>query len=331
MGAEAPQWLFSSFVDALQEIGATASRAECEAEARDLVARWSAPERTAHSFRHLINVLAHIDELSSSVHDPDVLRVAAWYHGAILDRAPCSARDELDPSAPASNCPDLTRARLEGLEVSEDVITRVLELIHNIARHEAARDDIDAQVLVDADLARLADSPRDFKKYCENLREEYHAIDDLTYYTARRNAIRRLLARETVYHTAAAQEWEDTARANLEVELLRLEDRIRALNPDADLNDTDDGDEPLIPATKKAAPIDAGVKSDDEALPCADTVIIKRKQLKKNQATPAEEVPTTTGVLPVLAPVEDEVLPPAAADDDDASSLETAIDALNVP
>lgn len=331
MGAEAPQWLFSSFVDALQEIGATASRAECEAEARDLVARWSAPERTAHSFRHLINVLAHIDELSASVHDPDILRVAAWYHGAILDRTPCTARDELDPSATASNCPDLTRSRLEGLGVSEDVITRVLELILTISRHEAARDDTDAQVLVDADLARLADSPRDFKKYCENLREEYHAVDDLTYFTARRNAIRRLLARETVYHTTAAQEWEDTARANLEVELLRLEERIRALNPDANLDDTDDDDAPVVPAVRKSPAVDPGTRADEDGLPPAETVIIKRKQLKKNQAAAAEETPTTTGVLPVLAPVEEDAVPPVAGDDDDASSLETAIDALNVP
>lgn len=333
MGAEAPQWLFNSFVDALQEIGATASRPECEAEARDLIARWSAPERTAHSFRHLINVLAHIDELSASVHDPDVLRVAAWYHGAVLDRTPCTARDALDPSTTASNCPDLTRERLEKLGVSEDVILRVLELIDNIARHEAARDDTDAQVLVDADLARLADSPRDFKKYCENLREEYCAIDDLTYYTARRNAIRRLLARETVFHTTAAQEWEDTARANLEVELLRLHERIRSLDPDADIDEPAEADEPIIPVEKRTtstSAADPAAKSDEDA-PAVETVIIKRKQLKKNQATPAEDVPTSTGVLPTLAPLEEEPPAPTGGDDDDASSLETAIDSLNVP
>lgn len=333
MGAEAPQWLFNSFVDALQEIGATASTPECEAEARDLVARWSAPERTAHSFRHLINVLAHIDELSATVHDPDVLRVAAWYHGAVLDRRPCSAHDTLDPSAPASNCPDLTRTRLEKLGVSEDVITRVLELIDTVARHEAARDDTDAQVLVDADLARLADSPRDFKKYCENLREEYHAVDDLTYYTARRNAIRRLLARETVFHTTAAQEWEDAARANLEVELLRLQERIRSLNPQADVDEPAEADEPVILAQKRgtgASAADDTVRSDEDS-PAGETVIIKRKQLKKNQPVLAEDVPTSTGVLPALAPVEEEPAAPAGGDDDVASSLETAIDSLNVP
>lgn len=333
MGAEAPQWLFNSLVDALEEIGATASTAECEAEARDLVARWSAPERTAHSFRHLINVLAHIDELSANVHDPDVLRVAAWYHGAVLDRTPCTARDALDPSALASNCPDLTRTRLEKLGVSEDVITRILELIDTVACHEAARDDIDAQVLVDADLARLADSPRDFKKYCENLREEYHAIDDLTYFTARRNAIRRLLARETVYHTTAAQEWEDTARANLEVELLRLQEHIRTLDPEAEVDDALEAEETIIPTEKRAAaPLssESAITADEDA-PAVETVIIKRKQLKKNQTILAEDVPTTTGVLPILAPLDEEPTTPSAGDDDDASSLETAIDSLDVP
>ena len=45
MGADAPQWLFSSFVDAMQEIGASAPIPLLEAEARDLISRWNAKGR----------------------------------------------------------------------------------------------------------------------------------------------------------------------------------------------------------------------------------------------------------------------------------------------
>ena len=40
-----------------------------------------------HNVRRLMNTLTHIDEISSSAHDPDILRVAAWYHGAFLNKA----------------------------------------------------------------------------------------------------------------------------------------------------------------------------------------------------------------------------------------------------
>ena len=41
MGAQAPQWLLTSFVDAMQQIGATASQTDLEQESVDLAQRWS--------------------------------------------------------------------------------------------------------------------------------------------------------------------------------------------------------------------------------------------------------------------------------------------------
>ena len=78
MGADAPQWLFSSFVDAMQEIGASAPIPVLEAEARDLISRWNARGRFLHNTRHLLKTLSRIDEIASTAHDPDVLRVALW-------------------------------------------------------------------------------------------------------------------------------------------------------------------------------------------------------------------------------------------------------------
>ena len=64
MGAQAPQWLLTSFVDAMQQIGATATRSDLETESVDLAERWSAPERQLHNVRRLMNTLTHIDEIS---------------------------------------------------------------------------------------------------------------------------------------------------------------------------------------------------------------------------------------------------------------------------
>ena len=87
MGAQAPQWLLTSFVDAMQQIGATAAVTDLEHEGADLMQRWNAPNRQLHNLRRLMNTLTHIDEIASSAHDPDILRVAAWYHGAFLNKA----------------------------------------------------------------------------------------------------------------------------------------------------------------------------------------------------------------------------------------------------
>ena len=87
MGAQAPQWLLTSFVDAMQQIGATAAETDLEHEGADLMQRWNAPNRQLHNLRRLMNTLTHIDEIASSAHDPDILRVAAWYHGAFLNKA----------------------------------------------------------------------------------------------------------------------------------------------------------------------------------------------------------------------------------------------------
>ena len=57
MGAQAPQWLLTSFVDAMQQIGATATQSELETESVDLAERWSAPERQMHNLRRLMNTL----------------------------------------------------------------------------------------------------------------------------------------------------------------------------------------------------------------------------------------------------------------------------------
>ncbi len=319
MGAEAPQWLFSSFTDTMQEIGATAPVAQLEAEAGELVARWSDEGRRLHNTRHLINVLAHIDELAATAHDPDVLRVAAWYHGAALNRCLSVKLKGADPVSAAGVCVNVTRERLTALGVSEDVVDRVAELLTFLARHRAPRTDVDAQVLVDADLAMLAVSPQEYKKFRENLRAEISDVDEVAYLEARRAVVKKLLSFDPLYQSPLGEAWESAARANLEVELAKLDSALcacGAATADCDDETTEDDD---LPDTVH-----------DEDVTATGTIIIKRRHLKKNvcQDVPSDEL-TSTGVLPKLAPVEP--APAASTEKDSASSLEMAIEALDLP
>ena len=298
MGADAPQWLFSSFVDAMQEIGASAPVPLLEAEARDLISRWNAKGRILHNTRHLIKTLARIDEIASTAHDPDVLRVALWYQGAVLNRSFDVFQRGTNSDEQEFSALYHARSRMEALGLSEDVISRVQELMMALFTHRADPSDMDAQVLIDADLGMLAASPQDFKRFRESLREECPDLCDTDYVRARRLAIKKILAREQIFHSPLALAWEESARANLEAESAKLARVLKAYAPDVDLNEPEEDVEPEEHHET--------LSSDTLA---SGTMIIRRRHLNikshtepfapvDTPSTPAESSPSAVVELP---------------------------------
>lgn len=317
MGAQAPQWLLTSFVDAMQQIGATATETDLEHEGADLMQRWNAPNRQLHNVRRLMNTLTHIDEIASSAHDPDILRVAAWYHGAFLNKALEIKLGGFQANFATTRCIDHAHNRLTNLGVADEVVARIDELIAFLTRHRAPRSDFDAQVLVDADLAGLACSPQDYKKLRTSLRAELSELDDLQFVKARLALVKKLLSYETIYQSPLGSAWENTARANLEVELTRLDRekaQLCAATPTEDADDSDDSDDVE--------------EVEDDSVTSTGTLIIKRRSIKKRipVVSPDNEV-TSTGVLP--RKIED--LHDTDEDEEATSSLESAVESLDLP
>ena len=317
MGAQAPQWLLTSFVDAMQQIGATAAVTDLEHEGADLMQRWNAPNRQLHNLRRLMNTLTHIDEIASSAHDPDILRVAAWYYGAFLNKALEIKLGGFQANFAATRCIDHAHNRLTNLGVADEVVARIDELIAFVTRHRAPRSDFDAQVLVDADLAGLACSPQDYKKIRTALRAELSELDDLQFVKARLALVKKLLSYETIYQSPLGSAWENTARANLEVELTRLDRekaQLCAATPTEDADDSDDSDDVE--------------EVEDDSVTSTGTLIIKRRSIKKRipVVSPDNEV-TSTGVLP--RKIED--LHDTDEDEEATSSLESAVESLDLP
>ena len=317
MGAQAPQWLLTSFVDAMQQIGATATETELEHEGADLMQRWNAPNRQLHNVRRLMNTLTHIDEIASSAHDPDILRVAAWYHGAFLNKALEIKLGGFQANFAATRCIDHAHNRLTNLGVADEVVARIDELIAFLTRHRAPRSDFDAQVLVDADLAGLACSPQDYKKLRTSLRAELSELDDLQFVKARLALVKKLLSYETIYQSPLGSAWENTARANLEVELTRLDREKAQLCAATQTEDADDSDDS-----------DDVEEVEDDSVTSTGTLIIKRRSIKKRipVVSPDNEV-TSTGVLP--RKIED--LHNTDEDEEATSSLESAVESLDLP
>ena len=317
MGAQAPQWLLTSFVDAMQQIGATATETDLEHEGADLMQRWNAPNRQLHNLRRLMNTLTHIDEIASSAHDPDILRVAAWYYGAFLNKALEIKLGGFQANFAATRCIDHAHNRLTNLGVADEVVARIDELIAFVTRHRAPRSDFDAQVLVDADLAGLACSPQDYKKIRTALRAELSELDDLQFVKARLALVKKLLSYETIYQSPLGSAWENTARANLEVELTRLDREKAQLCAATQTEDTDDSDDS-----------DDMEEVEDDSVTSTGTLIIKRRSIKKRipVVSPDNEV-TSTGVLP--RKIED--LHDTDEDEEATSSLESAVESLDLP
>ena len=317
MGAQAPQWLLTSFVDAMQQIGATATETDLEHEGADLMQRWNAPNRQLHNVRRLMNTLTHIDEIASSAHDPDILRVAAWYYGAFLNKALEIKLGGFQANFSATRCIDHAHNRLTNLGVADEVVARIDELIAFVTRHRAPRSDFDAQVLVDADLAGLACSPQDYKKIRTALRAELSELDDLQFVKARLALVKKLLSYETIYQSPLGSAWENTARANLEVELTRLDREKAQLCAATQTEDTDDSDDS-----------DDMEEVEDDSVTSTGTLIIKRRSIKKRiPVVSTDNEVTSTGVLP--RKIED--LHDTDEDEEATSSLESAVESLDLP
>lgn len=180
---------------------------------RALLASWGEPHRRYHNLAHLRYVLLRVDELAAHAVDPDVVRLAAWYHDVIYHGRP----DDEENSARRAEI-DLSLLGLVPALVGE-----VARLVRLTATHDPVPDDRNGETLSDADLAALA-VPSD--RYAANtalVRAEYAHVPDDVFRIGRSKVLRALLDAPAVYRTPYALEhWEAQARANLKAELHSL-------------------------------------------------------------------------------------------------------------
>jgi predicted metal-dependent HD superfamily phosphohydrolase len=227
---DAPKWLVSAFVRSCRSVGATAPRAQIEETGERLIERWAEPGRFHHNVRHLVDVLAKVDQLAEETHHPEAVRLAAWYHGAIFDSAPNRAyaqRGGEDETASS----ELAFAELIALGVPERAAQRVHDIIFGLSRHRDTLD-ADTQALCDADLATLAVEPQKYANYRRDVRAEYAHLPLRDYLTARIAILTKLLGRKRLFASPLGHPWEDPARQNLSAELQRLKVELAALPAD---------------------------------------------------------------------------------------------------
>jgi predicted metal-dependent HD superfamily phosphohydrolase len=179
--------------------------------ADDLLARWREPQRRYHTLAHLTAVLDRVEVLQEYAADPDVVRLAAWFHDAVYR----PDRSENEERSAHLAVRALTEAGVSGARTAE-----VARLVRLTVSHDPADDDRDGQVLCDADLAVLAEHPAAYAAYTAAVREEYAFVPNSAFREGRSAVLRQLLALPALFRTPYGQEhWEATARYNIAAEL----------------------------------------------------------------------------------------------------------------
>ncbi|MET7379522.1 hypothetical protein ABZT08_11945 [Streptomyces sp. NPDC005526] len=214
-----PDALRDRFARALENARGPGGGPDPAPYADNLLARWREPQRHYHTLTHLTAVLDHIDVLEAHADDPDVVRLAAWFHDAVYlpDRSENEERSAR-----------LAERALAEAGVPAGKTAEAARLVRLTVTHDPADDDRNGQVLCDADLAILAAPPSAYAAYTAAVREEYHFVPGDAFRTGRSAVLRELLALPSLFRTPHGRRaWEPTARYNLagELEMLSLPER----------------------------------------------------------------------------------------------------------
>ncbi len=189
-----------------------------EGEARrgfvELAAAYSAADRVYHNLDHVRAVLDAVDGLADMARDAAAVRLAAWYHDAVCDSR---AADNEERSAA------LAVERCAGWGLPGPTVDAVVRLIRATKTHQSDPGDVDAAILLDADLAILGAGEHEYDRYAASIRREYAWVPEDDYRRGRARVLEGFLRRERLFGLERMhRRLDDAARRNLRREIAAL-------------------------------------------------------------------------------------------------------------
>jgi predicted metal-dependent HD superfamily phosphohydrolase len=180
----------------------------------ELAALYSGAGRYYHTLRHVEAILGYIDDLRPLAEDFTKIELAAWFHDVIYDPR---ANDNEARSA------DYASQTLHRLGLSKEVQERVAKLILATTTHEPVENDMDAQVLLDADLAPLSADVAVYDRDAWAIRKEFAWIPEAEFRANRASNLAKFLDRPRLFQTDLFfKKLEDRARSNITREIAIL-------------------------------------------------------------------------------------------------------------
>ena len=153
-------------------------------------------------------MLETVESLASFARNPNALKLAVWLHDVIYDS---KASDNEERSA------EYAERLSHELSIPDSGL--VAALILKTKTHDTGGD-VDAQVLLDADLAILGASEIVYWDYAEKIRLEYGWVPESEYRKGRRQILERFLCRAKLFHFLS--HLEEPARRNISEEIRQL-------------------------------------------------------------------------------------------------------------
>lgn len=233
-----PQWLLPAYIRSARAAGATASDEELTKAAVHLIGRWNAPDRHHHGVHHLCDMLSRITTLAPETHNPELVSLAAFYHGCVFSTADKETYTRNGGENEVESA-RVARSELTSIGIAPGTASRVADLISGMKKKPKEVDptssatlsalDIDKLALRDSHLGALAAGPQKYTKYLDQVAKEYSHVPEEDFLLARREILGKLLARRQIFLSPLGRQWEAPARDNLEGELERIEARLQAI------------------------------------------------------------------------------------------------------
>ncbi len=181
---------------------------------RDLINAYSAAHRFYHNLSHIKHILGVIATFQGQAKNYQAIQLAAWFHDVVY--YPKAKDNEEKSAAYAANV-------LSKLKVCPATIDAVTQMILNTKYHQAAPDDTDSQILLDADLAILGADEASYRLYAQGIRREYAWLSAAEYRSGRTQVLQNFLKRSRIYYTQPMfAQYETKARHNILLEIEAL-------------------------------------------------------------------------------------------------------------
>ncbi|HYF49716.1 MAG TPA: L-threonylcarbamoyladenylate synthase [Planctomycetota bacterium] len=187
------------------------AQGDAQAVLEDLLRRYREPLRAYHNIEHLTHCFEELDTAAAS-DERDLVELALWFHDAVYD---AQAKDNEERSG------DLLRSALSSAGLNDHKLTRASQLILATKTHEAS--DSASMLMLDCDLAILAQPREVFQNYERAIRTEYGWVPADKYRAGRADVLQRFLNRAHIFHTESFRKrYEQIARGNLRWSIERL-------------------------------------------------------------------------------------------------------------
>jgi len=184
----------------------------------ELSALYNAGDRHYHNLAHIEAMLALAGDYRASLHDPEAVEAAIWFHDAIYDS---KAKDNEAKSAALAETKLAERTDAGRLgRISAMILTTAT---HQLPQFDDATAIRDASLFLDMDLSILGAAPDAFDVYERAVRREYGWVEEPMWRAGRGAVLKDFLARPRIFLTEEfRRRFEPQARLNMARSLAAL-------------------------------------------------------------------------------------------------------------